>query len=913
MTLPGAEAPLRHHQRAALAALDAGWAVGRTRAWVELPPGAGKTRIGVVTAATMLREGTVTRVVALAPNTAIQGQWEAHGRAFALSTGTDRVLGEQLTALTYQALAVFEPGTGEEPTAQIARLHDNGRALVEQLRGAGRVLLILDECHHLLEVWGRLLGEVLDLLPEARVLGLTATPPTSMTQAQSRLVDELFGGIAFAASIPAVVREGDLAPYLDLAWLVRPNAREADWLAESAQRFTELTTALLEPTYGTTAFLPWLDARALDPDGWRRLLLEEPAQADAVLRFHHAGLVALPPGARPAEQHRRDPTADDWAALLEDWLLACVVPSPRPEDAALVEAVRRALPAIGFTWTVRGLRRGRTPVDRVLARSAAKTIAAVGIVDAEQLNLGTRLRLLVLCDYERASATLPADLDGVIEQQTGSAYDVLAALLADPETMAVPTLMVTAQTVAGDEPTLRALREQVLADAPGTVLAVTPPDAAGICRLEGSWTSRTWVRAATAFFEKGRARVLVGTRALLGEGWDARTVTGLVDLTTVTTSTAVVQTRGRALRTDPADPDKVAINWSVVCVAPEHPRGDRDWQRLVAKHQGYFGPDADGSIVDGVAHLDDGFSPFAPPDADDFDAINARMVVRGQDRDTIRERWRVGTPYADVVVHTLRVHLGDEAPSAVADGAAPAAYVDTGQLVDRTGTLLRRGRPGDWWREGLTGSGLTGLVAAVGLVASPPLAATVGVVGLLATGGVVGARQWRLVRSGRRAWQEAGRGPSVQRIAWAIADTLRAQGQAAYGADHVELTRDADGVLRCWLREVSAEESERFAVAMDDALAPLGDTGWLIGTPLTPEHRPTLGQAEAAGFGSAPTGLTLWHNVPTGLRRAELRTHWQRWVGAGTLVSASSPAGAEIRSGPDARPRATAVLRRQWS
>ena len=38
-------------------------------------------------------------------------------------------------------------------------------------------------------------------------------------------------------------------------------------------------------------------------------------------------------------------------------------------------------------------------------------------------------------------------------------------------------------------------------------------------------------------------------RALLGEGWDARRITGLVDLTAVTTSTAVVQTRGRALRT----------------------------------------------------------------------------------------------------------------------------------------------------------------------------------------------------------------------------------------------------------------------------------------------------------------------------------------------------------------------------
>ena len=36
----------------------------------------------------------------------------------------------------------------------------------------------------------------------------------------------------------------------------------------------------------------------------------------------------------------------------------------------------------------------------------------------------------------------------------------------------------------------------------------------------------------TRFFEDGRCQVLVGTRGLLGEGWDARRVTGLVDLTT---------------------------------------------------------------------------------------------------------------------------------------------------------------------------------------------------------------------------------------------------------------------------------------------------------------------------------------------------------------------------------------------
>lgn len=80
------------------------------------------------------------------------------------------------------------------------------------MRAAGPIVLVLDECHHLLEVWGRLLQELLDQLPDAEVLGLTATPPDTMTADQADLVGELFGTPVFQVSIPAVVREGDLAP-----------------------------------------------------------------------------------------------------------------------------------------------------------------------------------------------------------------------------------------------------------------------------------------------------------------------------------------------------------------------------------------------------------------------------------------------------------------------------------------------------------------------------------------------------------------------------------------------------------------------------------------------------------------------------------------------------------------------------
>ena len=100
---------LRVHQQEALAALAGAWAAGRTRAWVALPPGAGKTLVGLLTVQDRVAAGAVGKAVVLGPNTAIQGQWAAQAAALGLDVGTDRSLAHQLTALTYQALAVFDP------------------------------------------------------------------------------------------------------------------------------------------------------------------------------------------------------------------------------------------------------------------------------------------------------------------------------------------------------------------------------------------------------------------------------------------------------------------------------------------------------------------------------------------------------------------------------------------------------------------------------------------------------------------------------------------------------------------------------------------------------------------------------------------------------------------------------------
>ncbi len=911
---PAPSPPLRRHQQEAIAALEAAWADDHTRCWVVLPPGAGKTRLGLEA---VRRVPGVARAVVFGPNTAIQSQWTQQARDFGLDVGTDRSLSQALTTLTYQSLAVFdadaEVDDEGEVTSLIARLHDNGRALVAELRAAGPILLILDECHHLLEVWGRLVEELLAELPEAWVLGLTATPPEALTTDQLVLVDGLFGRSVYEASIPAVVREGDLAPFAEMVWLTTPTQSERAWLRAGAERFRELVTQLSAPDFGSTGFLTWLDLRFLPDDlPWADLGRKHPDLCDAALRMHHIGLLALPDGAVIHEQHRHDPTPDDWALLIDDWIRKGLADSGDIRDDEVIAAVRRALPSVGFQWTRRGIRRGRTPVDRVLARSAAKTSAAVEIVLHEHAALGERMRTLVLCDHERASATLPADLQGVIDQQSGSAYSVLVGLVADSQTATLSPLMVTGSTVAGASGTLVVLRTYAAGQGlRGAEQLVIEELGEGVAQLSGPWSSRTWVPVVTGFFQAGHAQILVGTRGLLGEGWDARRITGLIDLSAATTTTAVIQTRGRALRVDPEWEEKVALNWSVVCVAEDHPKGHNDWDRLVRKHHGFLAVDDDGDIVDGVAHIDPALSPFAPPEVSDFDAVNARMLMRAQQREEIRERWRVGEPYVDELGHTLRIRTAN--PAVFGSSVEPAAVVPIDSHLE-----LRSSAPDSPSRI------LPGSLLMLALVAVA-LALFTQHVALLAVAPVFFATAWFLHRRssttyGRSLVLAASQPPSVTQIARAVADGLRVAELLPVGAEAVRVDIDHEGRYRCRLVGVGEEYSLLFTNALDEAVSPIADPRYVVARSVVAPGPISGKRARQAARGHLVPDGEVWHAVPTALgRRKKSATAyagaWGWWIGGGPPIFTRSPVGIGIlaaQRGADPFSAST-VVRRQWS
>ncbi len=478
---------------------------------------------------------------------------------------------------------------------QVARfLHPNARALIDALVERDLGTVVLDECHHLLDYWAVVLRYLLGRLRQPRVVGLTATLPSPEDDFAYENYTALLGPVDFEIPTPAVVKEGNLAPYRDLVYFTHPTPAERDYLRHLDHHFDRATREVLT----SAAFLTWLEARLRA--SWQAEADEHPAFALAGLRWLFA-LQRLPPDFPHPPEAEAPPTVDDRLVLLEHYALRALLPSDDPEDHRRYQDLRERLRPFGLTLTPKGLRQARTPGDLVLAFSASKAVAVADILAHEARALGDRLRAVVVTDFERRTGSLrryrrgPEGQRIPLDEEAGSARFVFRALARQPNLDPLHPVLVTGRSLWVDRafrPAFEAWAEDFrTARGLDFRLRFLPHDDFWEVRGEGpDWSSRTYVAMLTAAFEQGLTRCLVGTRGLFGEGWDALRLNVLVDLTTVTTSVGVQQLRGRSLRKDPQWPHKVAHNWDVVCVAPEFRRGgDKDLQRFVRRHQKVWG------------------------------------------------------------------------------------------------------------------------------------------------------------------------------------------------------------------------------------------------------------------------------------------------------------------------------------
>jgi superfamily II DNA or RNA helicase len=923
----------RRYQELALEAFERDRRGGRRSTHVLAPPGSGKTVLGLEI---VRRLGA--RALVLCPNSAVQAQWLRTAELFGAPDGAAAPDADApIACLTYQSLCQIEDpemalgnaaerrwiadraqalavsyaeieretaswrgAAAQRRSREIARiraaikreiargahegveladlLEPGARQRVLTLRQRGVGTLVLDECHHLASLWGYVVRTVAALLGDVHLVGLTATPPDELTEAEATLYQGLLGPVDFTIPTPAVVREGFLAPYQELAWLTEPLESEADWLREHDLRFRQLVTDLHhQDGSGSLSFPEWVITRLRargtgegEPElSWASFQRQHPALSRAGLRFLASAGLLPPEGAPRGEGFREPPTLDDWLVLLEDYALRCLAPDPSPGTAERYQAIAAALRDLGYRLTRQGIRRAASDVDLLLANSAAKALALAEVLASEIDARGGRLRAVVLCDAEQVRKPTAA-LVGVLRPEAGTAPEVVRALAADDRTALLRPLLVSGRGLRcaphdadhllealakaaeeADQP-LAGWRAEADRDGLVRLLAATP-----------AWQPGRWVPLATRSFTSGATSVLVGTRALLGEGWDAPCVNCLVDLSTATTGVSVRQMRGRSLRLDPSDPEKIASNWDVVCVAPDLPEGTGDYDRFVRKHLKLYAPSEDGRIEAGPTHVHPALGPFAPPPAAQFAALNRAAAGRAADYELARERWRIGVPYRGEDQDTLVVRQRRQRPAdtpARAERPPRYPYKQAGPL-----TL------------GITGAATSGIVAAV---SGEP---TVAIATALLPAGLV----WAAARLGR-VQAELAHALPLDRAAHAILDAYQELGEmSTKAAASLAIEPRASGYLRCLLKEATEAESARFTRALDDLLTTQDAPRYLVSRLLPGRAgRGRLLLRLLTGQAAFPV---RWEAVPADLGRRKERAEafaraWRRWLGPSELI-----------------------------
>jgi hypothetical protein len=728
---------LRPAQLDAVAAARRDLEAGKKRIHIVAPPGSGKTVLGLYLWSEFVRRPALV----LSPNSAIQAQWAARTSLFQFDDQLENAVSIDpqrpglLTSLTYQSVTLprrggpdlddqavdlwcdrlVEEGEAEDlEEAQawidglklhnrdyhddrlggyrkavrdrmasggdvLKTLHESSLATLARLRDREVGLVILDECHHLMGHWGRVLADARGLLADPVVIGLTATPPDRSGKPAEDVgrYDEFFGPVDYEVPVPAVVKDGFLAPFQDLAYLVRPTGDELAYLATIDGQFKQMVEELCKPPREDAqsndqreSLIDWvvrvLRDRAL-PTGrikdWAGFERRDPELSRSGRVFLDRIGRVFPVGVPALEGDLLDPEIsllDVVVPVLDRYVRHRLLRSPITADQELAQRVIRRLRVLGVQITETGSRACASPAARVMAYSRAKTDAVIPILKAEREILGDRIRAVIIADYEKTSA-VSAEVDHLLDEEAGGAVAAFRALLSDPETDALDPVLVTGSTVLVDDD----LAERFMASvktwlaAQGLDIELSYTEEDGFFVLDGrgdAWCPRVYVRMITELFQQGLTKCLVGTRGLLGEGWDASKINVLVNLAAVTTSMSVGQLRGRSIRLDPDDPEKLADNWDVVCIAPEFSKGMDDYGRFIDRHKTVHGLTDDGAIEKGVGHVHAAFTELKPEGVEgSLTVLNAEMLSRADRREEFRALWRIGQPFNAEPVQTVEI------------------------------------------------------------------------------------------------------------------------------------------------------------------------------------------------------------------------------------------------------------------
>lgn len=605
------------------------------RIHIVAAPGSGKTVLGLEL---IRRLGQPCLI--LSPTTAIREQWGARLRDLFLddpedfsslfSTNLHHI--KAVNSITYQALySAMERAAFTEDEQDT----DYGDVdLFALIRAQHIGTICLDEAHHLKNEWQRALEKLIDEIgQEVTIIALTATPPYDAEGTEWERYTRICGPVDEEIFVPDLVAQDTLCPHQDYVYFNYPTQEEA----ASLQRYKQNSAAAVEGVCALE-FMPALCQQLNASRDYDALFSAVKGYVALLVLFRHQGLFVEPKLIRILTDKKVLPAYRiNYAETAIQFLL---------DGELLCEEQKEAVTAVLKEHGVYSKRRVQLSLNdnlkRTLVSSVGKLSSIREIAACECAGLGSSLRMLILTDYIKKE-----NVPKIGTEEPFSSVHVVSIF----ETLRRAALRVPIGVLSGS---LIILPDSI--DLSEVRHKKEPLGNTGYNRVELAGSNHSAVAFVGRLFEAGELQILVGTKSLLGEGWDSPCINSLILASFVGSFVLSNQMRGRAIRIDKNDPQKVANIWHLVTAEPDYIFADNKLQQLAAygsrdtdqlqsydfemlkrRFLSFMGPNyTTGVIESGIGRI----TAIQPPyDQKGIDRINHTMLSLASRRQDVKEKW----------------------------------------------------------------------------------------------------------------------------------------------------------------------------------------------------------------------------------------------------------------------------------
>ncbi len=618
-------------------------------------PGSGKTTLGIELIRRLKQPALI-----LSPSITIRNQWGKRIKDGFLNDEEEITdyLSHSLkdirlfTSITYQGLhAAFhhliDKDTSEsEIEDEVYTVDYSDFDLIKEIKNNKIRTICLDEAHHLRSEWYKVLTALLEQFEdEFTIIALTATPPYDSQTLEWERYISLCGDIDEEIFVPELIKQDNLCPHQDYIYFNYPTAEEVSIFEAYSKKAMEAVDSISTHPL----LIEWTRTFYRNYTDEIYQLYEHTVEYNVLRQLINEPLVV------PKRGLIRILKLKTKSSMIKveniEKLMNFIIQSPNIFSEDISEMITKTLKNHGVIENQKAQLKMNSALKRRLVSSIGKIKSIGEIAKFESETLGHDLQMLVLTDYiKKEMLSLVGSETEIHVFGAVPIFEVIRRNI-DPS---IHLAMLTGALIIIPSELENVLLDEANKHHIHFVLDRINDSRFSVVKFKGSLKITTAI--ITELFERRYIDILVGTKSLLGEGWDSPCVNTLIMASFVGSYMLSNQMRGRAIRIDPMDPNKVASIWHLATVEPYRVITDhlikynqfhqqieekeivsQDFETLTRRFKTFLGPSyIDGQIQTGIERI----SVIQPPYSyQRFSYFNQQTLLYARNRSYVRNQW----------------------------------------------------------------------------------------------------------------------------------------------------------------------------------------------------------------------------------------------------------------------------------